>query len=118
MWRAGAGGTRKKRRTAKYLGGVFSPHCCYERPLDWGEEQGSGAGQGKGEARTVPLAVSNRVGVRMLGERYTRSCQVPGCMAFCLPRLPLLLQTSAHFLGLGDRWVTWPVVQPFGAIQT
>lgn len=25
MWRAGAGGTRKKRRTAKDLGGVFPP---------------------------------------------------------------------------------------------
>ena len=44
MWKAGAGGARKRRRKAKDLGtffGLVFPFCHSERPLDRGEEQDS-----------------------------------------------------------------------------
>lgn len=63
MWKEGAGGTRKRRRRARRRGLFFFFPFTIMSALWIGERSGAQeAGQGKGEAHTVPWAVSNQVG--------------------------------------------------------
>lgn len=113
MWKAGAGGTRKRRGRAKDLE-FFFPFAIMSALWIGERSKAQKAGQGKGEARMVPLAVSNQVGVRMVGERNRSGCQVLRCTAsapspflvyLCNPR-----PSQRTLLGLGDSRGTRPLL--------
>lgn len=82
MWKAGAGGTRKRRRKAAELG-MFLPHSPLPLLVPFGLGNGTGRrrqGREKGEVCTMQLAFSNQVGVRMVEEWWKRGWQVLLCL--------------------------------------
>lgn len=81
---SGAGDTRKRRRKAETR--AF-PRLAIMSALCSGERSGAQEAGGESEVCTVPLALSNQVGMSVVRERYKPSCQV----------LPPLLLLSPWF---------------------
>lgn len=113
---SGAGGNRRKRRKAANPG--TSPACHSEWPRQWREEWGSGGrAGGESEARKVPSAVSNQVGVRVR-ERHTQLELSGSSLPALAPSFFLLVhlyepKPPRHtLLGPREGEVTWLVVQP------
>lgn len=91
---------------------VLSAPCIEER------SRAQKTGQEKGEVCTVPLVVSNQVGVRMVRGRLQTWLSSSLLPAF----VPSFFLAYLHHSTLQNTWsglsegeVTWPVMQPFGA---